>query len=119
MYLLGHANIRKRLLIHPAGFNLGLLMRQLIDVGTPRGLQGRLVEALSALLTLIRTLWQPVTRHWPPGDFFSARDRLSIVQNDLAHVGVWRMAFATGCWAVTFEQLAGMAEHRPRSRALR
>src|SRR5687767_1878840 len=78
VYLLGHANIRKRLLIHPAGFNLGLLMRQLIDVGTPRGLQGRLVEALSALLTLIRTLWQPVTRHWPPGDFFSARDRLSI-----------------------------------------
>ena len=30
------------LLIHTGGFNLGLLMRQLIGVGTPRGLQGRL-----------------------------------------------------------------------------
>src|SRR5262245_16302987 len=37
-YLRGHDNIRKRLLIHTAGFNLGLLMRQLIGVGTPRGL---------------------------------------------------------------------------------
>ena len=40
VYLRGHTNIRKRLLIHAGGFNLGLLMRQLIGVGTPRGLQG-------------------------------------------------------------------------------
>jgi hypothetical protein len=30
-------------------------MRQLVGVGTPRGLQGRLAAALVALLTLIRT----------------------------------------------------------------
>ena len=41
--LRGHTNIRKRLLIHASGFNLGLLMRHLIGVGTPRELQGRLV----------------------------------------------------------------------------
>ena len=41
VYLRGHTNILKRLLIHTGGFNLGLLMRQLIGVGTPRGLQGR------------------------------------------------------------------------------
>ena len=41
VYLRGHTNIRKRVLIHAGGFNLGLLMRQLIGVGTPRGLQGR------------------------------------------------------------------------------
>ena len=40
VYVRGHANIRKRLLIHASGFNLGLLMRQSIGVGTPRGLQG-------------------------------------------------------------------------------
>jgi hypothetical protein len=40
VHLRGHTNIRKRLLIHTAGFNLGLLMRQLIGVGTPRGLRG-------------------------------------------------------------------------------
>src|SRR5687767_12971771 len=46
VYLRGHANIRKRLLIHTAGFNLGLLIRRLIGVGTPRGLQGRLAATL-------------------------------------------------------------------------
>ena len=63
VHLRGHTNILKRLLIHAGGFNLGLLMRQLIGVGTPRGLQGRLVAVLGALLTLIRVLWEPVTRH--------------------------------------------------------
>ena len=43
VHLRSHTNIRKRLLIHVSGFNLGLLMRRLIGVGTPRGLQGRLV----------------------------------------------------------------------------
>jgi len=52
VHLRGHANIRKRLLLHAAGFNLGLLMRQLIGVGTPRGLQGRLNAAVDALLVL-------------------------------------------------------------------
>ena len=37
VHLRGHTNILKRLLIHAGGFNLGLLMRQLIGVGTPRG----------------------------------------------------------------------------------
>ena len=41
-HLRGHANILKRLLVHVGGFNLGLLMRTLVGVGTPRGLQGRL-----------------------------------------------------------------------------
>ena len=57
-YLRGHDNIRKRLLIHAGGFNLGLLMRQLIGVGTPRGLQGRLIAVLAALLVLTRSLWE-------------------------------------------------------------
>jgi transposase len=52
-HLRGHSNILKRLLIHTAGFNLGLLMRQLIGVGTPRGLQGRLVATIAALWALL------------------------------------------------------------------
>jgi transposase len=65
VYLRGHENIRKRLLIHTSGFNLGLLMRRLIGVGTPRGLQGRALAALTALITLLRAMGQPLTRHWP------------------------------------------------------
>jgi len=64
VYLRGHTNIRKRLLIHTAGFNLGLLMRQLIGVGTPRALQGRLVAVMAALLALMRDLWGHRTPHW-------------------------------------------------------
>src|ERR1700737_3509346 len=40
-HLRGHTNILKRLLIHAGGFNLGLLLRALLGVGTPRGLQDR------------------------------------------------------------------------------
>jgi transposase len=38
-HLRGHENILKRVLVHLGAFNLGLLMRHLIGVGTPRGLQ--------------------------------------------------------------------------------
>jgi transposase len=61
VYLRGHTNIRKRLLIHTAGFNLGLLMRHLIGVGTPRGLQGRLLSVVATLCSLLRSLWSVVT----------------------------------------------------------
>ena len=52
-HLRGHTNILKRLLIHAGGFNLGLVMRHLIGVGTPRGLQGR----LAAVAAVLATLW--------------------------------------------------------------
>jgi transposase len=39
-HLRKHSNILKRLLIHIAGMNLGLLLRKLYGVGTPRSLQG-------------------------------------------------------------------------------
>ena len=52
-HLRGHTNILKRVLIHAGGFNLGLVMRHLIGVGTPRGLQGRLATAI----TIVVALW--------------------------------------------------------------
>ena len=39
VHLRGQSNILKRLLIHGAAFNLGLLMRSIFGVGTPRGLR--------------------------------------------------------------------------------
>jgi transposase len=39
-HLRKHNNILKRLLVHVAGMNLGLLLRNLYGVGTPRSLQG-------------------------------------------------------------------------------
>ena len=54
-HLRGHENILKRLLVHASACNLGLWMRTLVGVGTPRGLQGRLA-ALGALLSTGWTL---------------------------------------------------------------
>jgi len=52
-HLRGHTNILKRLLIHVGGFNLGLVIRHLIGVGTPRGLQGRVAAVIAALFVLL------------------------------------------------------------------
>jgi hypothetical protein len=67
-HLRGHANILKRLLVHGGGFNLGLLMRTLIGVGTPRGLQGGLaaLRVFSALWTHVSELWRD--RRTPAAD---------------------------------------------------
>ena len=51
----GHENVLKRLLIHASAFNLGLWMRTLFGIGTPRALQGR-VLAVRAVLSLLGTL---------------------------------------------------------------
>src|SRR5437899_6530564 len=52
-HLRGHDNILKRLWVHAGAFNLGLLIRSMLGVGTPRGLQGRLAAVLAAVVTLI------------------------------------------------------------------
>jgi transposase len=55
-HLRGHDNILKRLLVHASACNMGLWLRTLIGVGTPRGLQGRraaVCAVLSALYSLI------------------------------------------------------------------
>ena len=57
VHLRGHPNIRKRLLVHVAGCNLGLLPRHLRGVDTPRSLQGRTAALFRALFRLFRDLW--------------------------------------------------------------
>ena len=46
VWVRGHENVRKRVLIQAAGCNLGLLLRGLTGVGTPRSLQGRALSAI-------------------------------------------------------------------------
>lgn len=69
VHLRGHDNILKRVLVHTAAFNLGLLMRTLTGVGTPRGLQGRAMALLGLLSTLFRgpeTLWNAIWTRYRP-----------------------------------------------------
>jgi len=60
-HLRGHPNILKRLLVHVAGFNLGLVMRKHFGLGKPRRLQGLLrafFRLFSAFLGRLKTLWR-------------------------------------------------------------
>jgi transposase len=68
----GHENVLKRLFVHAGAFNLGLWMRTLFGVGTPRSLQGRIV-ALGAMITAlwafidaaITPIWSQRPDHMP------------------------------------------------------
>ena len=68
VHLRGHENILKRILVHAGALNLGLLMRTLFGVGTPRGLQGRVAAFFVALwsfvkpsVTLLGTAYTPIS----------------------------------------------------------
>jgi transposase len=78
-HLRGHTNILKRVLIHAAGFNLGLVMRQLIGLGTPRGLQGR----LAAVLALVIALWTRVVECGSSATTPSANDSSAFMPDHL------------------------------------
>jgi transposase len=73
-HLRHHENIAKRVLVHIAGFNLGLLMRKRFGVGKPRCLQcrkGHVAALLRALVALLAHFWrwigpQPTVFAQPP-----------------------------------------------------
>jgi len=55
-HLRGHENILKRLIVHAAGFNLGMLLRHVTGIGKPRRLQDG-GELLRKLLLCFLWLW--------------------------------------------------------------
>ena len=61
-WLRGLKKVRKRYLIQVAARNLGLILRKLFGVGTPRSLQG-VCGLLCALYLAIRTCWSRSCRH--------------------------------------------------------
>jgi transposase len=91
-HLRGHSNILKRLLIHAGAFNLGRLLRHLVGVGTPRGLQGRSGRVLRLLLGLYRVLRPVLLIHTRTGPHRAAQ---TSPHSDIRGAG--RMPLATGC----------------------
>ena len=76
VHLRGHENILKRVLLQAGACNLGLLMRHLVGVGTPRSLQGRALGVLASFCTLLVDLphlWDAIWTHDRP---FVSPDRL-------------------------------------------
>ena len=103
VYLRGHTNILKRVLLQTAALNLGLLMRTLFGVGTPRSLQGRVAALLCCLWTLIRlpqTLWGAIwTAYQPPTSLSDSRAR----RENRQLVVSGETVFTTGCISETFK----------------
>ena len=64
VWVRGHENVRKRVLIQAAACNIGLLLRRLIGVGTPRSLQGRALSAICRLIGRLIDRWGRLTRAW-------------------------------------------------------
>src|SRR5439155_4217980 len=59
----GHGNVLKRLLVHASAFNLGLWMRMLYGIGTPRGLHGHVV-ALSVFQRVLQAHFDAISLVW-------------------------------------------------------
>jgi len=92
-----HQNVLKRLFVRAGAFNLGLWMRTLFGVGTPRSLQGRgvalgaMVMALWALVDdAIAAIWSAASRSHAIG--------LSIARTPRHRIGRMKIATCTtGC----------------------
>jgi transposase len=68
-WLRGIENVQKRYLLTAAARNLGLVMRHLFGIGTPRSLQGLAVLVRAALATCIAALIGRVPSRWSRSRF--------------------------------------------------
>jgi len=93
VHLRGRENILKRYCVHVAGFNLSLVMRQLIGFGTPRGLQGRFVDIYALLRLWITCLARFVGIGAEDGDLRSTAHS-DLIDLRTRHESA---AFSTGC----------------------
>jgi transposase len=96
VHLRGHRNIIKRVLVHVAGFNLGLVMQKLLGYGTPRGRQGRLRLLLATFSAVLRALGLACASQGRTLLLLPALTRLASSDwngDRLRH----RLAFTTGC----------------------
>jgi transposase len=97
VHLRRHPNILKRLLVHVAAFNLGLVMRKVLGKGTPRGLQDYGAALLLAILQRLSEVWalRRVLETFHDGpEAFSRSSKLS----NLTYLMTAKEAlFTTGC----------------------
>ena len=64
VWVRGHDNVRKRVLIQAAACNIGLLLRQQSGVGTARSLQGRADSSIFRLIGRLIDRWWRLRRLW-------------------------------------------------------
>ncbi len=101
-HLRRHGNILKRLLVHVAGFNLGILMRDLIGRGTPKEYAELRRELICVVLRLLgaRTRFESFRSVWDTIRAKSAHDIDRAARNFSAPqstVLTENIGFSTGC----------------------
>ena len=57
VWVRGHENVRKRLLIQAAACNIGMLLRHQTGIGTPRSLHRRAFSAICRLIGRLIDCW--------------------------------------------------------------
>ena len=95
-HLRHHENIAKRMLIHVAGFNLGLLMRKRFGVGKPRCLQGLAAALLCFVTAMLGRLDTAQQRLAGMGAFTQLRSLLLFGRGLFPQLRTHR-PLATGC----------------------
>jgi transposase len=95
-WLHGIEKVRKRHLIAAAAHNLGLLMRTLFKMGTPRGLQA-FADLASSLYLTILTLCQPILRLVSAFETVPRSVRLCRSRRALAWFAPKNIRSSTGC----------------------
>ncbi|KAA0248664.1 MAG: hypothetical protein EDX89_24570, partial [Acidobacteria bacterium] len=100
VFVRGRREVTKRVQSYAAAANLSVILHVLLGMGTPRGLQGRLREALTAFLALCGFL---ITRLAPPprsvigyGAFRDHDVSIARIRATRA-LRLRRPAYATGC----------------------
>jgi hypothetical protein len=97
VHLRRHENILKRVLLQAGAFNLGLLMRQLVGIGTPRSLQERNLALLACLWSLLpdpEHLREAIGALFQP---FASPDHLRTLRRDRRIDLTVTTTCATGC----------------------
>jgi hypothetical protein len=101
-HLRKHGNILKRLLVHVAGFNLGIVMRDLIGKGTPREyaeLKAVLQAAFSCFVAIILGCFKPMrsARPNPPVRPDHSTDDIFAISGPEDLPGMQTLAFSPSC----------------------
>ena len=99
-HLRRHPNILKRLLVHVAGFNLGILMRNLIGTATPKeyaDLLGDMHDAFARLLERLLSLVSSSTIIRQVSGAIRPRTDIATVIDDAIVTRLGFRPFSTGC----------------------
>jgi len=102
-------NIAKRALLHAAAFNLSLILRQMLGVGTARQAEDRIATLCFAMLWLTQAAKTDQALHRPFGPITQTVREQNRCRGSHRQIA----ALSTGCQAVLIPEVSLMPSSRP------